>query len=297
MGKGFSETHRPRARFAGSALGLILCGLAAAQENGEVSASAASATVAAPTLKTDTSLYHLEQGALQYSFTFTNPTDSVLFLDCQIPPHARMSGSTLVLTFERKSFQAAASGGTAISSVGAGGSAPASGGVPPASGGGGGHGVSSLGTGRVTGPAGMGSGGSVVAGGPVDGGAVNPDDFPPQRVAAHQTFQGQRKLDRVLGDSEARPAFSRVQLVMAYYPERAEGEGVPYLIEREQRVSAPARPSVRKGKAPPPPKTPRAPRAPAKLQRKPSPGAESPLTDPGESYGPPKPKAGGGSGH
>ena len=93
-----------------------------------------------------------------------------------------------------------------------------------------------------------------MAGGPLDGGAVNPDDFPPQRVGPHQAFQGQRKLDRVLGDAHARPAFAKVQLRMAWYPERAEGEGSHYLIERKSTVSAPAKNVQRKGKAPPPPK-------------------------------------------
>ena len=94
----------------------------------------------------------------------------------------------------------------------------------------------------------------MLAGGPLDGSAVNPDDFPPQRVGPHQAFQGQRKLDRVLGDAHARPAFAKVQLRMAWYPERAEGEGSQYLIERKSTASAPARSVLRKGKAPPPPK-------------------------------------------
>jgi hypothetical protein len=94
----------------------------------------------------------------------------------------------------------------------------------------------------------------VLAGGPLDGSAVNPDDFPPQRVGPHQAFQGQRKLDRVLGDPHARPVFAKVQLRMAWYPERAEGEGAHYLVDRKATVSAPARNVARKGKAPPPPK-------------------------------------------
>jgi hypothetical protein len=94
----------------------------------------------------------------------------------------------------------------------------------------------------------------VLAGGPVDGGAVNPEDFPPQRVAAHQTFQGQRRLDRVLGDWNARPAFTKVRLSMAVLPERAEGDGAPYVVERAVRLAAAPKNVVRKGKAPLPPK-------------------------------------------
>lgn len=188
-----------------------------------------------PSLKTDTAIYHMDGGTLQYSFTFVNPTDSVVFLDCQVPPFAALSGNTLVLTFDRTSLTASAGEPSATPS------------------GGGGHGVSSAGTGKPKGPERPGGAG-VLAGGPLDGGAVNPDDFPPQRVGPHQAFQGQRKLDRVLGDPHARPAFAKVRLRMAWYPERAEGEGVHYLVERKAAVAAPARNVVRKGKAPPPPK-------------------------------------------
>ena len=177
-----------------------------------------------PGLKTDTAIYHMDGGTLQYAFTFVNPTDSVVFLDCQVPPFAKLSGNTLMLTFDRTAFAAApaASGEASPSSAPAPAPAPA--------------------------PAG------VLAGGPLDGGAVNTDDFPPQRVGPHQAFQGQRKLDRVLGDPHARPAFAKVQLRMAWYPERAEGEGVQYLVDRKSAVSAPAGRVARKGKAPPPPK-------------------------------------------
>ena len=188
-----------------------------------------------PNLKTDTAIYHMDGGTLQYAFTFVNPTDSVVFLDCQVPPFATLSGNSLILTFDRTAFTAEAA---------------ATGGTSPSSAGGGGHGVSSSGTGRPSAPGGAG----VLAGGPLDGSAVNPDDFPPQRVGPHQAFQGQRKLDRVLGDAHARPAFAKVQLRMAWYPERAEGEGAHYLVERKAAASAPPKSVMRKGKAPPPPK-------------------------------------------
>ena len=178
----------------------------------------------------------MDGGTLQYSFTFVNPTDSVVFLDCQVPPFATLSGGALVLYFDRTAFAAA---GEAV---------PTSE-TPVTAAGGGGHGASSTGSGRPSAP-----GPGVLAGGPLDGGAVNPDDFPPQRVGPHQAFQGQRKLDRVLGHAHARPAFAKVQLRMAWYPERAEGEGTNYLVERKAAVSAPAKNVLRKGKAPPPPK-------------------------------------------
>ncbi|MDB5103747.1 MAG: hypothetical protein JWP91_1436 [Fibrobacteres bacterium] len=203
--------------------------LAPAQEG----ALATPIATAPPTLKTDTAIYQLDQGMLQYAFTFVNPSDSVLFLDCQIPPHASMSGNTLVLTFDRKP----ASAGSRIPGE-------------ASQGGGGGHGVSSTGAGVPSGPASSGT----TAGGPASGIAVDPNDFPPQRIGAHQTFQGQRRLDRVLGDFHARPRFAKVQLRMAYYPERVEGEGTPFVVERERRASAAAVNVVRKGKAPPPPK-------------------------------------------
>ncbi len=181
-----------------------------------------------PGLKMDTAIYHMDGGTLQYAFTFVNPTDSVVFLDCQVPPFARLSGNTLILTFDRTAFTAAPAAPAVLPAPGE--ASPPSAPAPAAA------------------PAG------VLAGGPLDGGAVNPDDFPPQRVGPHQAFQGQRKLDRVLGDPHARPAFAKVQLRMAWYPERAEGEGVHYLVDRKSAVSAPAGKVARKGKAPPPPK-------------------------------------------
>lgn len=84
--------------------------------------------------------------------------------------------------------------------------------------------------------------------------AVDPDAYPPQRIAERQTFQGQRRFDRVLGDASARPKFTSLRLVMAVYPERAEGEGTPYLVERGIRVAAPPHAVARQGKPPVPPK-------------------------------------------
>jgi len=155
---------------------------------------------ARPTLAGDTAVYHLEQGVLQYVFTFANPSDSVLYLDCQLPPRAALKGDTLELTFARHS-------------------------TPEA--------------------------GEIFAGGPAGGGPPDPRDFPPQRVAGGQTFQGSRKLDRVLGDSESRPNFSILRLRMDYYPERVEGDGDSFLADRPVTVSAALKVN-RKGKVPPP---------------------------------------------
>lgn len=101
----------------------------------------------------------------------------------------------------------------------------------------------------------------VLAGGPPPGAdgtepapAVRPEDYPPQRIAGGQSFQGQRRLDRVLGVWEARPKFSSVRLKVDYYPERAEGEGPMFMAERSARVTTPAHGVTRKGKAPAPAK-------------------------------------------
>ena len=157
-----------------------------------------------PNLRIDTAVYDVNAGILQFAFTFTNPSDSVLYLDCQLPPRAVLEGSTLDLVFARA---AGASGAR--------------------------------------------------AGGPVSGdsagGAVNPDDFPPQRVANGQSYQGQRKLDRVLGDWQARPKFASLRIRIDYYPERTEGEG-RFAVERALTIGAPAHAVFRKGKPPAPPK-------------------------------------------
>ncbi|MEO6097511.1 MAG: hypothetical protein ABIW76_18405 [Fibrobacteria bacterium] len=217
-------------------------------------AIAMGAATSMPTLKTDTAIYHMEPGTLQYAFTFTNPTDSVVFLDCQIPPYAHLAGGVLTLTFDRGAFPTAATAPAApevpaaADSVASVASASGASGASPSVVGGGGPEVPTTGSGRAPVPARSPQG--VMAGGPVDGGAVNPNDFPPQRVAAHQTFRGQRRLDRVLGDWNARPVFAKVQLRMAVLPERDEGDGAPYVLERARRVEAAPKNVVRNGKPP-----------------------------------------------
>ncbi|HKP95365.1 MAG TPA: hypothetical protein VJ385_06375, partial [Fibrobacteria bacterium] len=139
---------------------------------------------APPTLKADTAVYNPDRGVLQYAFTFVNPSDSVLYLDCQVPPRATLSGSTLVLDLDRTAMQADAS------------------------------------------------------------------PFPPQRIGGNQTFQGQRRLDRVFGDSQSRPEFTSLQLRMAFYPERDSGEGESFVTARRRLAVSRNIAVARRGKAP-----------------------------------------------
>jgi hypothetical protein len=150
-----------------------------------------------PSLKAEAAVYKMEYGVLDFSFTFTNPTDSVLFLDCQVPPKFKLAGKTLSLTLDRK---------------------------PAAT--------------------------------PDSSASQGFEAFPPQRVGAHQTFQGQRRFDRIPGATDARPDFSALELRMAVYPERGEGEGDPFVVEKETiLIAKPAAVTRRGKKAPPPTKT------------------------------------------
>lgn len=168
---------------------------------------AAAVAAPAPSLRIDQAVYDAGSGVLQIAFTFANPGDSAAYLDCQLPPRASLSGSTLTLTFARAAGEAegARAGGPAPTD-----SAPAA--------------------------------------------AFDPEAYPPQRIAGGQTYQGRRRLDRVLGDPAARPKFSAVRVAMDYYPERTEGEGPLYAADRGTRVSAPPHAVKRVGKPPAPPK-------------------------------------------
>jgi hypothetical protein len=183
---------------------------------------AAAAPQRAPSLRIDAAAYDLGNGVLHIAFTFANPSDSVLYLDCQVPPRASLAGGTLTLIFARA---AAASEGAL-----AGGPAPSD--SAPA----------------VAAP------GSPSPVAPAAAAVVDLESFPPQRIAGGQTFQGQRRLDRVLGDASARPKFTSLRLVMGYYPERAEGEGPSFVVERGKRIAASPHTVSRKGKPPAPPK-------------------------------------------
>lgn len=181
----------------------------------------AAAPPSAPTLRIDAADYDLGSGVLHIMFTFANPSDSVLYLDCQLPPRASLKGGVLTLTFARdaKESEGALAGGPApIDSA------------PPVS-----------------------SSPAPAPGAPAPA-AFDPDAFPPQRIAGGQTFQGQRRFDRVLGPSSARPKFASLRLVMGYYPERTEGEGPSFLVEKGRRVQASPHAVVRRGKPPAPPK-------------------------------------------
>lgn len=144
---------------------------------------------APPALRADTAIYHMDRGVLQFAFTFANASDSSLFLDCQVPPKAALSGHTLILEFDRRT---------------------------------------------------------------ADSGAVSA--YPPQRVGGNQTFQGQRRLDGLFGDSQSRPLFTRLQLRMAFYPEGALGQGKAFDTARGMQVESRPIPVLRKGRALPPPK-------------------------------------------
>jgi hypothetical protein len=144
------------------------------------------------TLNIASAVYKLEPGILEFSFTFVNPTDSVVFLDCLVPPKFIQEGKNLVLTLD-----------------------------------------------RTSGPGGT---------------SENMDAFLPQRIGPHQTFQGTRRFDHILGEATLRPNFSTVQLAIVYYPERNEGEGVPFLVERASRVQSKKHSAIRLGKVPLPPK-------------------------------------------
>lgn len=170
-------------------------------------AAAAAWAAPAPSLRIDQAVYDLGGGVLQIAFTFANPGDSALYLDCQVPPRASLSGGALTLAFSRKASDAegARAGGPAPTD-----SAPAA--------------------------------------------AVDPDAFPPQRIAPGQTFRGQRRLDRVLGETAARPRFTAVRVLMEYYPEKSEGEGPLFAADRGTRIAAAPHAVARKGRPPAPPK-------------------------------------------
>jgi hypothetical protein len=162
---------------------------------------------AGPALRLDAAAYDLGSGVLQFAFTFSNPGDSAMYLDCELPPRAVLEGSTLILVFDRR---AGAAEGVA-----------AGGPVPPDSG---------------------------------AARAFDPKAYPPQRIGGGHTFRGQRRLDRILGESGPRPRFTRLRVAMAYFPERPLGEeGGPYRKEAGTMAEA-VHAVARKGRPPAPPK-------------------------------------------
>lgn len=150
------------------------------------SPSASSADMPLPTLKLESALYKLDHGVLEFSFTLTNPGDSVIYLDCQVPPKFSLNGKNLIVTLDRRSLDDKA----------------------------------------------------------------DMSAYPPQRIGAHQTYQGQRRFDHILGEAQLRPDFSTLRLETVYFPERSEGEGKPFVKERAVSIMAPSVPVPRRGKPP-----------------------------------------------
>ena len=79
----------------------------------------------------------------------------------------------------------------------------------------------------------------------------------PQRIGPRQTFAGYRRVDKVEPPRDpASPAgFSLLQVDMAVYPERSQGEGEPFLREQANRARSNAETvsgGGRKAVAPPP---------------------------------------------
>lgn len=86
------------------------------------------------------------------------------------------------------------------------------------------------------------------------------DSARPQRIGARQGYQGHRRIyglgpDATGAAHAADPAgATTLKVEMAAYPERSEGEGLPWVREQAVVVSAKPSPLSRKGKRPPPPK-------------------------------------------
>ena len=148
----------------------------------------------APVLKVGQAVYRADQNVLEFAFTVDNPTDSVVYVDCQGQPQASLRGKDLSLRFAARD-------------------------------------------------------------------SAEADSIRPQRVGARQTYRGHRRIHGLGPDAAGGPAHpadpaaaARLQVEMAAYPERQEGEGEAWLRDRALRLSAPPVPLARKGKRPPPPK-------------------------------------------
>jgi hypothetical protein len=73
----------------------------------------------------------------------------------------------------------------------------------------------------------------------------------PQRIGARQTFEGYRRVDKVEAARAkgAMPGFTLLKAEMAVYPERKEGEGLPFITEREEMIASKAVTVAGKGRA------------------------------------------------
>jgi hypothetical protein len=146
-----------------------------------------------PVIRVKEAVYRLDQNVIEFSFTVTNPSDSVIYVDCEGQPAATLAGKALSLRFAAADSLAA-------------------------------------------------------------------DTARPQRVGARQGYQGSRRLFGLGPDAlgSAHPtdplkaASLRVQ--MAVYPERLDGEGTAWMLERAMPVAAKPVPLRKAGKRPPAPK-------------------------------------------
>lgn len=91
--------------------------------------------------------------------------------------------------------------------------------------------------------------------------AAAADTARPQRVGARQGYQGHRRLFGLGPDATGGPAHpadplgaARLAVEMAVYPERSEGEGPAWVLERGMPAAARPFPLAKKGKRPPPQK-------------------------------------------
>jgi hypothetical protein len=147
-----------------------------------------------PVLKITQAAYRADQNVLEFAFTVDNPTDSVIYVDCQGQPEASRRGPSLLFAFAAND-------------------------------------------------------------------AAEADTSRPQRVGARQGFQGHRRIFG-LGPSHlgqpARPTdplkAARLTVEMAVYPERLEGEGPAWVLERGSRAAAQSVALSKKGKRPAAPK-------------------------------------------
>ncbi len=143
-----------------------------------------------PILKVTKAEYRLHQNVMEFSFTLTNHSDSVIFLDCQGQPTASRQGKTLTLAFAA-------------------------------------------------------------------GDAAGADTARPQRVGARQGYQGHRRIYGLGPDTTGAAAVASdpsaatlLKAEMAVYPERMEGEGPAWVLERAVQVSAKPAPLAKRGKRP-----------------------------------------------
>jgi hypothetical protein len=139
---------------------------------------AAQPGVASPVLTVTQAVYRADQNVLEFAFQVDNPTDSVIYVDCQGQPEATRRGPSLLLAFAAPDAAAA-------------------------------------------------------------------DSLRPQRVGARQGFQGHRRIFGLGPDHLGQPArpsdplkAAKLTVEMAVYPERLEGEGPTWVLERGARAGA-----------------------------------------------------------